>query len=166
DHLGKFDTKADDGYFLGYAFNSKAFRFLNTIRQQIEETYHVTSDKKKHVPEVIDLNEPNISHTKDAEGPSGKNTKVLVSIIESLVPDVSQSHISHQASISSHLVPQDIWSNEQHIELVNIIGDHDEGMLTRSMATKLIASSASECLFVDFLFEIEPKKVSEALKHP
>nr|GEV54499.1 retrovirus-related Pol polyprotein from transposon TNT 1-94 [Tanacetum cinerariifolium] len=39
-------------------------------------------------------------------------------------------------------------------------------MLTRSMVVKLIASSASECLFVDFLSEIEPKKVHEALKHP
>ncbi|GKC11750.1 retrovirus-related pol polyprotein from transposon TNT 1-94, partial [Tanacetum coccineum] len=39
-------------------------------------------------------------------------------------------------------------------------------MLTRSMAAKLTAASASECLFADFLSEIEPKKVSEALKHP
>ncbi|GJV17483.1 retrovirus-related pol polyprotein from transposon TNT 1-94 [Tanacetum coccineum] len=31
-------------------------------------------------------------------------------------------------------------------------------MLTRSMAVKLIAASASECLFTDFLSEIEPKK--------
>ncbi|GKC20294.1 retrovirus-related pol polyprotein from transposon TNT 1-94 [Tanacetum coccineum] len=38
-------------------------------------------------------------------------------------------------------------------------------LLTRSMAAKLTAASASECLFADFL-EIEPKKVSEALKHP
>ncbi|GKD85713.1 retrovirus-related pol polyprotein from transposon TNT 1-94 [Tanacetum coccineum] len=38
-------------------------------------------------------------------------------------------------------------------------------MLTRSMAAKLITASASECLFADFLSEIEPK-VSEALKHP
>ncbi|GJS00633.1 retrovirus-related pol polyprotein from transposon TNT 1-94 [Tanacetum coccineum] len=45
DHLGKFDAKADDGYFLGYSFNSKAFRVFNTRRQQIEETYHVTFDE-------------------------------------------------------------------------------------------------------------------------
>ncbi|GKB10514.1 retrotransposon protein, putative, unclassified [Tanacetum coccineum] len=31
-------------------------------------------------------------------------------------------------------------------------------MLTRGMAAKLIAASASECLFVDFLSEIEPKR--------
>ncbi|GKC04033.1 retrovirus-related pol polyprotein from transposon TNT 1-94, partial [Tanacetum coccineum] len=45
DHLGKFDAKADDGYFLGYSSISKAFRVYNTRRQQIEETYHVTFDK-------------------------------------------------------------------------------------------------------------------------
>ncbi|GKE32673.1 retrovirus-related pol polyprotein from transposon TNT 1-94 [Tanacetum coccineum] len=39
-------------------------------------------------------------------------------------------------------------------------------MLTSSMAKQLSAASAHECLFVDFLFEEEPKKVSEALKHP
>nr|GEX74251.1 retrovirus-related Pol polyprotein from transposon TNT 1-94 [Tanacetum cinerariifolium] len=37
----------------------------------------------------------------------------------------------------------------------------EEGMLTRSMVAKLIAALASECLFVDFLSEIEPKKVFE-----
>nr|GFA82230.1 retrovirus-related Pol polyprotein from transposon TNT 1-94 [Tanacetum cinerariifolium] len=45
-------------------------------------------------------------------------------------------------------------------------GDPGEGMLTKSMAVNLIAGSASECLFDDFLTEIEPEKVSEALKHP
>nr|GEW72332.1 hypothetical protein [Tanacetum cinerariifolium] len=35
-----------------------------------------------------------------------------------------------------------------------------------SMAAKLIAASANECLFDDFLSKKEPKKVSEALKHP
>ncbi|GJY12360.1 retrovirus-related pol polyprotein from transposon TNT 1-94 [Tanacetum coccineum] len=39
-------------------------------------------------------------------------------------------------------------------------------MLTRSMVAKLTTVSASECLFADFLYEIEPQKVSEALKHP
>ncbi|GKF78702.1 hypothetical protein Tco_0234270, partial [Tanacetum coccineum] len=38
-------------------------------------------------------------------------------------------------------------------------------MLTRIMAAKLTAASANECLFADFLFEIEHKKISKALKH-
>ncbi|GKA68619.1 hypothetical protein Tco_0768536 [Tanacetum coccineum] len=42
DKQGKFNAKADDGYFLGYSFLSKALRVFNTKRQQIEKTYHVT----------------------------------------------------------------------------------------------------------------------------
>ncbi|GJV26007.1 retrovirus-related pol polyprotein from transposon TNT 1-94 [Tanacetum coccineum] len=148
--------------------------------------------QENHVLEVIALNEPDKPLSEDTEdspnlintkgtheqnnkneqiitqptkGPSGKNTEVSVSINESLVLDVPQSHISNQASISSHPIPQDRWSKDQHIKLMNIIGDPGEGMLAKSMAAKLTAVSASECLFAGFLFEIEPKKVSEALKH-
>nr|GEV05109.1 hypothetical protein [Tanacetum cinerariifolium] len=59
----------------------------------------------------------------------------------------------------------DRWSRYQHIELVNIIGDPGKGMLTRSIPVKLTAASTSECLFADFLSEIELKNVSKALKH-
>ncbi|GKA85481.1 hypothetical protein Tco_0807135 [Tanacetum coccineum] len=41
-----------------------------------------------------------------------------------------------------------------------------DGMLTRAMAKQLSTALAHECLFIDFLSEEEPKKVSEALKHP
>ncbi|GKA78146.1 hypothetical protein Tco_0784683 [Tanacetum coccineum] len=35
-HLGKFDGKADEGFFIGYSLNSKAFRVFNS-RTRIEE---------------------------------------------------------------------------------------------------------------------------------
>ncbi|GJZ78547.1 hypothetical protein Tco_0643384 [Tanacetum coccineum] len=62
--------------------------------------------------------------------------------------------------------PQDRWSQDKHIELVNIIGDPGAGMLTRSMAKELSVASAHECLSLDFLSEEEPKKVFKALQHP
>ncbi|GJW55790.1 hypothetical protein Tco_0099875 [Tanacetum coccineum] len=64
------------------------------------------------------------------------------------------------------LAPQDRWSQDKHIELVNIIGNPEARMLTRAMAKQLSAASAHECLFVDFISEKEPKKVSKALQHP
>ncbi|GKE43875.1 retrovirus-related pol polyprotein from transposon TNT 1-94, partial [Tanacetum coccineum] len=42
DHLGKFDEKADDGFFLGYSPVATKFRVFNIRRQEMEETYHVT----------------------------------------------------------------------------------------------------------------------------
>nr|GEX57041.1 retrovirus-related Pol polyprotein from transposon TNT 1-94 [Tanacetum cinerariifolium] len=41
-HLGKFDEKVDDGFFLGYSLVAKAFRVFNIRRQEMEETVHVT----------------------------------------------------------------------------------------------------------------------------
>ncbi|GKD05534.1 hypothetical protein Tco_1180508, partial [Tanacetum coccineum] len=64
-----------------------------------------------------------------------------------------------------YLAPQDRWSQDKHIELVNIIRNPGAGMLTRAMAKELGAASAYECLFVDFISKEEPKKVSEALQH-
>ncbi|GKD55533.1 retrovirus-related pol polyprotein from transposon TNT 1-94 [Tanacetum coccineum] len=64
------------------------------------------------------------------------------------------------------LAPQDRWSQDKHIELFNIIGNPGARTVTRAMAKELSAASAHECLFVDFLSEEEPKKVSKALKHP
>nr|GEX72008.1 retrovirus-related Pol polyprotein from transposon TNT 1-94 [Tanacetum cinerariifolium] len=57
--------------------------------------------------------------------------------------------------------PQDKWSQDKHIDLVNIIGKPGAEMFTRTMAKELGAASAHKCLFVDFLSEVEPKKVSE-----
>ncbi|GJW92818.1 retrovirus-related pol polyprotein from transposon TNT 1-94 [Tanacetum coccineum] len=49
DHLGKFDEKADDGFFLGYSLVAKAFRVFNIRRQEMEETYHVTFNEADEV---------------------------------------------------------------------------------------------------------------------
>ncbi|GKD95278.1 ribonuclease H-like domain-containing protein [Tanacetum coccineum] len=41
DHLGKFDGKADEGLFVGYSINSKAFRVFNSRTMIVEENLHV-----------------------------------------------------------------------------------------------------------------------------
>nr|GFB14496.1 retrovirus-related Pol polyprotein from transposon TNT 1-94 [Tanacetum cinerariifolium] len=58
----------------------------------------------------------------------------------------------------------DRWSREKHIELVNIIGEPLAGVITRSRIRDLKAASAYECLYVNFLSEIEPKKLIKALE--
>nr|GEZ01164.1 retrovirus-related Pol polyprotein from transposon TNT 1-94 [Tanacetum cinerariifolium] len=62
--------------------------------------------------------------------------------------------------------PQDRWSQDKHNELVNIIGNPRDGMLTRAMAKELSAVLAHGCLFIDFISEEEPKKVYKSLQHP
>nr|GEV00700.1 putative ribonuclease H-like domain-containing protein [Tanacetum cinerariifolium] len=41
DHLGKFDGKADERFFVGYSTNSKAFKVFNSRTRIVEENLHV-----------------------------------------------------------------------------------------------------------------------------
>ncbi|GJX16505.1 putative ribonuclease H-like domain-containing protein [Tanacetum coccineum] len=40
-HLGKFDGKANKGFFIGYSLNSKAFRVFNSRTRIVEENLHI-----------------------------------------------------------------------------------------------------------------------------
>ncbi|GJR69069.1 ribonuclease H-like domain-containing protein [Tanacetum coccineum] len=40
-HLGKFNGKADEGFFVGYSLNSKAFRVFNSRTRIVEENLHI-----------------------------------------------------------------------------------------------------------------------------
>ncbi|GKC62915.1 putative ribonuclease H-like domain-containing protein, partial [Tanacetum coccineum] len=41
DHLGKFDGKADEEFFVGYSINSKVFRVFNSRTMIVKENLHV-----------------------------------------------------------------------------------------------------------------------------
>nr|GEV31823.1 hypothetical protein [Tanacetum cinerariifolium] len=41
DHLGKFNSKRDEGYFIGYSMSSNAFRVFNKRTKIVEENLHV-----------------------------------------------------------------------------------------------------------------------------
>ncbi|GJT09918.1 retrovirus-related pol polyprotein from transposon TNT 1-94 [Tanacetum coccineum] len=129
DHLGKFNEKADDGYLLGYSLVSKASRVFNTRRQQTEETYHITFIE---TPKAIKFSKPSVDNINIAESERYPPDEYLHPY------EPSQSPPLHVPSMVTP-APEERWSQDKHIELVNII---------------------------DFLSEEEPKKVSEALKHP
>nr|GEY64857.1 putative ribonuclease H-like domain-containing protein [Tanacetum cinerariifolium] len=49
---GKFDGKADEGYFVGYSLNSKAFRVFNSGTRIVEENLHIRFNK--NTPNIIE----------------------------------------------------------------------------------------------------------------
>ncbi|GKD13823.1 retrovirus-related pol polyprotein from transposon TNT 1-94, partial [Tanacetum coccineum] len=188
DHLGKFDAKVDDGYFLGYSFVSKAFRVFNTRRQQVEETYHVTFDESMEAirftntsVDEIGINDSSryppdeFLHEDDPSRQYQIDSDISYYVIpHGHPPDLINTEGTHEQNVQhEQIITQPIEgpSGDNTVVSVSINetlvpGLPQKGMLTRSMAAKLIATSASECLFADFLSEIEPKKVSEVLKHP
>nr|GEY14124.1 retrovirus-related Pol polyprotein from transposon TNT 1-94 [Tanacetum cinerariifolium] len=56
DHLGKFDGKDDEGFFVGYSTNSKVFRVFNSRTRIMEENMHVKLSE--NTPNIVG-SEPN-----------------------------------------------------------------------------------------------------------
>nr|GEV28955.1 hypothetical protein [Tanacetum cinerariifolium] len=56
DHLGKFDAKGDEGYFIGYSMSSKAFRVFNKRTKRVKENLHVDFLENKLIEKGAGLN--------------------------------------------------------------------------------------------------------------
>ncbi|GJV25367.1 retrovirus-related pol polyprotein from transposon TNT 1-94 [Tanacetum coccineum] len=88
------------------------------------------------------------------------NTKDVVLVLD----EASHPESANVSESTEPPIPQDRWSREKHIELVYIIGKPLAGITTRSRIRDLEAASAHECLYVNFILEIEPKKLIEAIE--
>ncbi|GKC98648.1 retrovirus-related pol polyprotein from transposon TNT 1-94 [Tanacetum coccineum] len=104
------------------------------------------------------INEPDQTELADLLEPAKPQTNVIHEPISDVQPSPSAEVIPQTP------VPQDRWSRENHIELVNIIGEPLAGITTRSRIRDSDAALASKCLYVKFLSEMEPKKLIEALE--
>nr|GEV74714.1 ribonuclease H-like domain-containing protein [Tanacetum cinerariifolium] len=51
DHLGKFDGKSDEGFFIGYSLNSKAFRVFNSRTRIVKENLYIRFSER--TPNVV-----------------------------------------------------------------------------------------------------------------
>ncbi|GKC48971.1 retrovirus-related pol polyprotein from transposon TNT 1-94 [Tanacetum coccineum] len=155
DHLRKFDEKADDGYLLGYSLVSMAFKFFKTRRQQTEETYHITFDES---PDAIKFSKPSVNTFKHAE--TGKDIPPMNIFILMNLLKRYQTNRNDVSFIEPYECPEPV------VLKTEVSSDQNgAGMLTRAIAKELSATSAHECLFIDFLSEEEPKKVSNALQN-
>nr|GEV00495.1 ribonuclease H-like domain-containing protein [Tanacetum cinerariifolium] len=62
--LGKFDGKANEGFFVGYSLNSKAFRVFNSRTMIVEENFHISFSE----------NTPNVVGTKASDNADPKSS--------------------------------------------------------------------------------------------
>ncbi|GJU46560.1 putative ribonuclease H-like domain-containing protein [Tanacetum coccineum] len=86
DHLGKFDGKADEGFFVGYSVNSKAFRVFNSRTRMVEENLHIRFSTQSNGfagTKASDNADPKSSHN-DGSKPSSDDGK---NVDEDLIKD-------------------------------------------------------------------------------
>nr|GEY26978.1 hypothetical protein [Tanacetum cinerariifolium] len=119
DHLGKFDAKGDEGYFVGYSLSSKSFRVFNKRTKKVEENMHVDVLKNKLIEKGAG---PNWLFDIDTLTNSIKYVPVVVA-------GTSSTNILGTKDVASQAVKKDVsslryialpnWFHKAHLETSN-----------------------------------------------
>ena len=147
DHLGKFDSKADEGIFLGYNSNSSSYKIFNKRTLFVECSVHVTFDES-NLPKAKKDNSPDVDRLiDDFEDLDLIKDDEVVALVE---PTIEEDILAEVED----LLKERRWI--KHHPSSNIIGNLDQGVTTRERLS-----------FHDnlaFVFQIEPKSITEALQ--
>nr|GEX77923.1 hypothetical protein [Tanacetum cinerariifolium] len=119
DHLGKFDAKGDECYFVGYSMSSKAFRVFNKRTKKVEENMHVDFLENKLIEKGVG---PNWLFDIDTLTNSMNYVPVVVA-------GASFTNISGTKDVASQVLKKDVsslryiallnWFHEAHMESSN-----------------------------------------------
>jgi hypothetical protein len=145
---GKFDEKSDEGIFLGYSPNSKAYRVFNKRTNRIQESINVVVDDHIEARKEDD--------TEDVTTPA--ETLLNNSESEDRIDPVPQVPSDDEDPKTPE--PSTVPAHIQKIHpLTNVIGNIEEGMKTRKKKIDFV-----ELTKAYYTSSLEPKNVTEALK--
>ena len=147
ENLGKFDAKADEGIFVGYALSSKAFRVYNKRTMTIEESIHIAFDESN--PQLVGKDVV-IENVADLCPKPSEETNIEKKVEE------NEDGTPPNEEKSQHLdLPQE-WRTSKDHPIDQVIGDISKGVTTRSNLRNI-------CNYLAFVSQIEPKTISEAI---
>jgi len=172
--LGKFEAKSDEGIFLGYSMNSRAYRVYNMRSRSIMESSNVVFDDYKDLSEFS--REEQITSFADTTGNEERNNDNLTG--DTQVTDGVATESATEESAEKEYHPENDVSTEVDIAdpvrkmpstriqknhpSKEIIGDLNEGIRTRVQPRKRYDDMVR---YVCFTSQIEPKNIREALLH-
>ncbi|GJX31016.1 ribonuclease H-like domain-containing protein [Tanacetum coccineum] len=168
DYLGKFDGKSDDGFFVGYSLNSKAFRVYNIKTRKVEENLHISdSEKKDDESGSDDKEKPEDSiQNINTAGPSINTASPILNDgslnINTISPTVNTAR-SNGSQSGPDMFP---FGNNPHM-LISLTRrmTNEQGFISAVYEGKT-HEDLHTYLFACFLSQEEPKKVIQALKDP
>nr|GEX78137.1 retrovirus-related Pol polyprotein from transposon TNT 1-94 [Tanacetum cinerariifolium] len=181
ENLGKLQSKADIGIFIGYAPTKKAFRIYNRHTRRIVEAIHVDSDELTAMaseqsssgPALNEMTHATIIQADSTGSPSSTT-------VDQDAPSLSKSHTTTETQ--SSVIPQEVEEDNLDIEVAHIGNDplfsvpipevssaqssstNIISQLSRPVSTRLqLHEQALFCYYDAFLTSVEPKTYKEAL---
>nr|GEU32565.1 putative ribonuclease H-like domain-containing protein [Tanacetum cinerariifolium] len=168
DHLGKFEAKGDEGYFIGYSMSSKAFKVFNKRTKRVEENLHVDflenkaiengagpnllfdidslTNSMNYVPVVVTgTNSTNFSGTKEAVG---QNMKKDVSSLRNiaLLNWFHEAHLESSQDACNVDAPESSGNSNPTATSTNPLADHMETLAVKTLIPTVSSPISTACL--------------------
>nr|GEW28338.1 putative ribonuclease H-like domain-containing protein [Tanacetum cinerariifolium] len=165
---GKFDGKADEGFFVGYSLNSKAFKVYNNRTRQWKKTCLLGNQANGNVDNELlinleihaleDISTFNFSsdHKDNDKEADINNLDIIIQVSPTPTIKIHKDHPINQ-------VIRDLHSPTQTRNMSKNFEEH--GFIT-TIHQRTNHKDLQNCLFACFLSQKEPKKVIHALKDP
>ncbi|GJW40428.1 retrovirus-related pol polyprotein from transposon TNT 1-94 [Tanacetum coccineum] len=168
DHLGKFDEKVDDGFFLGYSTVAKAFRVFNIRRQEMEEIVHVTFSEDDEAISQSSTEGDGINFNENRTFPDDEFLEPKNPPEFTDADDHPALSDHNQLESADHLESTDNLDSAECQDIVLSEPISDLTLLVNHLlvSPQEVGSETRKLhqLYVNFLFEMEPKKLTEALE--
>ena len=156
DNLGKFDSKSDEGIFLGYSLHGHAYRAFNKRTMLVEESMHIAFDETNQNMQEnskigADDEFPNIQQADTGLENKLKDTSKL--------PD-DQGVQSTESGVGTGAVNSGLpreWRVPKNLSLDNVIGQVYKGVSTWSILNQF-------CEHTTFVSQTEPKTIADSLE--
>ncbi|KAI3729850.1 hypothetical protein L6452_18521 [Arctium lappa] len=151
----KFDSKADDGFLVGYSSQSKAYRVFNSSSRIIEESSGCGGSETTQVQESISKSVifpiPTVNSFEDCEKePSTGPSQIEVN--DSNLEAGLNEEPRHNTRVQKNHPPQ------------LVIGDISSPMMTRHQSRLQEMQDQQHTVLSCFLSQLEPKKAHDAMK--
>jgi len=159
----KFDPKSDEGIFLGYSRNSRAYRVFNKRTKSMMESINVvvnddhaisnsTNDEDEVFPSNTDVRTDAENSLDDISSGSPNVRTDADDKVDDIVPDEESLPVTEQRIPSSRI--------QKNHPAHEVIGEISEGMRTRPKSPVNYREMIGNLCFVS---KIEPKNVNEAI---
>jgi len=165
ENLGKFGPKSDEGIFLGYSTNSRAYRVFNKRTETVMESINVVIDD-----EEVERPSSGEENQLDSVDPSVTSTDIIKAS-PSVSPNEPPSSSTTSDTIASTFEDEDTPANPPMWSWVKLnhppqqlLGTVDEGRRLRNRVIQPTSEVANQVSYSCYLAQIEPKKIDEALQ--
>ncbi|GKV46075.1 hypothetical protein SLEP1_g53087 [Rubroshorea leprosula] len=152
DSLEKFDSKSDEGIFVGYSTSSKTYRVYNKRTKVAEESIHVVFDETN--PICFRKSCDDDDDDADAIGEKIKDINLKDDNTKEAQDEKNEGD-KHEEVQQTHELKEPTFARERsYVKGNEIIGDPSKEVTTRSHAH-------NTCAFVAFISQIEPSNLDD-----